>query len=300
MKKERKAIFFGCNGYLGSHVAYDLKSRGYFVFGFDIHNEPKFNHVDRYIKFDISNFENIKKIDLNVDYVYYFSGKTGTHGSLEKFDQFIDVNEKGLLNVLMCIKEQNVFPKVIFPSTRLVYKGVENTPLSEDAEKEFKTIYALNKFHNEQSLKMFNAYYKIPFTVFRICVPYGNTLSNDYSYGTIGFFLKQAKNDESITLYGEGNLKRTFTYVSDISNQIIRVSEQDMSNSETYNIAGETFSLIEIANLISKKYSVNVERVDWPTIAMALESGDTIFNSLKIEKFTKTNKMSLHDWVKNL
>ena len=147
---------------------------------------------------------------------------------------------------------------------------------------------------------MFNAYYKIPFTVFRICVPYGNTLSNDYSYGTIGFFLTQAKNNKPITLYGGGALKRTFTSVSDISNQIINVSEQESSNTEAYNIGGETFSLIEIANLISKKYNVSVKHVEFPELALKLESGDTIFDSSKIEKLTNINQVSLLDWINNL
>lgn len=300
MEKVKKAIFFGCNGYLGSHIASDLKTKGYSISGFDIHDKSVINSLDSYNKIDISKIEDLKQIDFNVDFIYYFSGITGTHISLEKFDQFIDVNEKGLLNLLTCIKEQKALPKVIFPSTRLIYKGVENTPLLEDSEKEFKTIYALNKFHNEECLKLFNAYYNIPFTIFRICVPYGNTLSDDYSYGTIGFFLTQARKNKPITLYGDGNLKRTFTYISDISSQIINTSEQDKSNSEAYNIGGETFSLIEIANLISKKFKVKVKHIDWPKLAFALESGDTIFNSLKIEKITKANEVSLLDWINNL
>lgn len=297
---EKKVLFFGCNGYLGSHIASDLKIRGYSVLGFDIHDKSIIETLDYYTKLDLSKIEDLKSINFDVDYIYYFSGITGTYESLERFNQFIDVNEKGLLNLLTCIKEQKVLPKIIFPSTRLVYKGVKGIPLSENAEKEFKTIYALNKFHNEQSLKMFHDYYSIPFTIFRICVPYGNTLSDNYSYGTIGFFLGQAKKNKPITLYGDGSLKRTFTYVSDISNQIINTSEKAISNAETYNIGGETFSLLEIASLISKKYNVNVKHIDWPILALSLESGDTIFNSLKIEKLVKANKVSLLDWLKNL
>lgn len=296
----KKAIFFGCNGYLGSHIAKDLKSKGYLVFGYDLHNKPRFSYIDTYIKINISNIEAVKEVDFNVDYIYYFTGITGTNVSLDNYNHFINVNEKGLLNVLTCIKDQKVFPKVIFPSTRLVYKGIENTKLKEESKKEFKTIYALNKFHNEECLKIFNRCYNIPFTIFRICVPYGNTLTDDYSYGTIGFFLAQAKNNKPITLYGDGNLKRTFTSVLDVSNQIINVSEQTLSNNETYNIGGEVFSLIEIAKLISNKYSVDIKHLEWPKLALALESGDTIFNTSKIEKLTPINQTSLLDWINNI
>lgn len=300
MENKKKVIFFGCNGYLGSHIVNDLKLKGYYILGFDIHEESNYNHVNEYTKFDISNAKDINEIDFNVDYIYYFSGITGTHVSLENFNQFINTNEIGLLNVLSSIKYQKVYPKIIFPSTRLVYKGIRDKRLEEDSEKEFKTIYAINKFHNEQCLKMFNKYYQIPYTIFRICVPYGNTLSNDYSYGTIGFFLTQARNNKPISLYGDGNLKRTFTSVSDISSQIINVSELYSSNAETYNIGGETFSLLEIAKLISKKYNVEVKHIEWPALALALESGDTIFDSSKIEKLTDINQVALLDWINNL
>jgi UDP-glucose 4-epimerase len=297
----KKAVFFGCNGYLGSHLVNRLKSQGYFITGFDIQNCTELKSIDLYYKIDISNIEDIKNIDFDVDYVYYFSGIAGTNISLENYNEFIDINEKGLLNVLTTIKNKNVFPKVIFPSTRLVYKGVKNKALKEDSSNELKTIYALNKFHNENCLKLFKDYFNIPYTIFRICIPFGNIFSNYYSYGTIGFFLSQAQKGKPITLYGDGNLKRTFTFVLDICEQIVSTSQLNISNGEVYNISGETFSLLEIANLISKKYTVEVKHVDWPPLALALESGDTIFDSTKIDKITiNNNRVSLKDWINNL
>ncbi|MDO6489755.1 MAG: NAD-dependent epimerase/dehydratase family protein [Cellulophaga sp.] len=300
MEKVNKVIFFGCNGYIGSHIVSDLKSKNYFISGFDVNDNSFISDLDSYGKIDIVEIKDLKRINFDVDFIYYFSGITGTHISLENFGKFIDVNEKGLLNLLMCIKEQGVRPKIIFPSTRLVYKGVSNISLSETAEKEFKTIYALNKFHNEECLRMFGNYYNIPFVVFRIGVPYGNILSEDYSYGTLGFFLSQAKNNKPITLYGDGKLRRTFTYISDISHQIINVSELKVSNFETYNISGETYSLLEIASLISDKYEVGIKHTEWPKLALAVESGDTIFDSSKIDELVRPNQISLLKWINNL
>ena len=300
-KLMKKVIFFGSSGYIGSHLVEYLKNKNYYISGYDIHNNTNSKTIDDYSKVDISNIKDLERIDFDVDYIYYFSGITGTSISLEKYNQFIDVNEKGLLNLLTVIKNKNVFPKVIFPSTRLVYKGVKDMPLKEDSEKEFKTIYALNKFHNENCLKLFKDYHNIPYTIFRICVPYGNTINNDYSYGTIGFFLTQAKNNKPITLYGDGNLKRTFTFVMDICKQIVSVSEIDISNGETYNITGEPYSLKEVASMVSKKYNVEVNHIDWPKLALALESGDTIFDSTKIDKITGIkDAVALTDWINNL
>ena len=116
----KKVIFFGSEGYIGSHLVEYLKSENYQINGYDIHESSSSRALDYYKKIDISNLNDIEIIDFNVEYVYYFSGITGTNVSLEKFSKFIDVNEKGLLNVLTVIKNKNVFPKIIFPSTRLV------------------------------------------------------------------------------------------------------------------------------------------------------------------------------------
>nr|WP_297912697.1 SDR family oxidoreductase [uncultured Allomuricauda sp.] len=283
----KKVALLGCNGYLGSHLSYYLTVRGYKVNAYDIHDDSFLRGIGSYTQIDISTGEGFKGFDFEVDYVYYFSGVTGTGTSLDEYSRFIDINEKGLLHILNGIKQQKVHPRIVFPSTRLVYKGVKNTPLNEEAEKEFKTIYALNKYHNEASLDLFNNYYNIPYTIFRIGVPYGNTLDRGYSYGTIGFFLDKARNNRPITLYGDGLLRRTFTHVSDICRQIVTVSELEKSIGEIYNIGGETYSLLEIAKKIARKYDIAIKHVDWPDFALALESGDTVFDASKINKLVQ-------------
>ena len=177
---------------------------------------------------------------------------------------------------------------------------MNNVPLHEDSEKEFKTIYALNKYHNECILKMFKAHYNIPYTIFRIGVPYGNLLSENYSYGTIGFFLKNAKHKRNITLYGDGTLKRTFTFIGDICKQILEVFEVEESNAQIYNIGGETYSLKEVATMIASKYNVDVEHVEWPAKARTIESGDTVFDSNKIEKICGNKYFSLPNWINKI
>lgn len=59
--------------------------------------------------------------------------------------------------------------------------------MKEDDEKETKTIYAVNKIACENLLYAYRQNFDIPYTIFRICVPFGNMFSDDYSFGTIGF-----------------------------------------------------------------------------------------------------------------
>ena len=244
----------------------------------------------KYSSLDVRTKSDFNKIDLDVDVIFFMAGITGTSDGFDSYENYYNVNVIGLTNLLNFIKEKKISPKIIFPSTRLVYKGVENKSLSEDSEKKPNTIYALTKLICEDTLKIYNEVYNINYEVLRICVPYGNLVDEDYSYGTIGFFIKRAQSNQPITLYGDGELKRTFTHVFDICNSLINIGLQLSSTNDIYNIGGETYSLLEIAKIIKEKYNGEIEFIDWPEIALKIESGDTIFNSKKLDTYLNIKK----------
>jgi len=207
-----------------------------------------------------------------------------------------------LLNILEIHHQQKSKARIIFPSTRLVYKGIKDESLSENAEKEALTIYAQNKLSCENYLKMYQNYFGINHTIFRICVPYGNLIDNSYSYGTLGFFLNKAKNNENITLFGNGSQKRTFTHVADIINTIFLTIKLSSTKNNVYNIgSNDNLSLSEVANLVANKNGVKVAYLAWPEEALKIESGDTIFNDKKlISTINYTYKNSLTKWIKTI
>jgi UDP-glucose 4-epimerase len=199
------------------------------------------------------------------------------------------------------MKETNCNARLVFPSTRLVYKGVKDKELIETDAKDPKTLYAINKLNAEYILEAYHNVYGLNYTVFRICVPYGNLFDNSYSYGTIGFFLNKALNQENIPLFGGGNYQRSFTHVEDICQTIIEASLIPKCNNEVYNIGGETYSLAEVAELFADKYNISVQSVEWPELDYKLESGDTIFSSKKLDQILGHEKSnSLQKWIANL
>lgn len=298
MFKQKKVALLGANGYLGRNLSFYLHSQGYQVQDFDIQEQTE-NPWMHYEKFDILDNESFIKISADCNFIIFFSGITGTWNGFNNYKSYIEINEIGLLNVLNYIQTSGSKAKILFPSTRLVYKGIKDLPLEESAQKEAKTIYALNKLAGEQMLKLYSEIFGIKYIIYRICVPYGNIVGNDYSYGTIGFFLSQAKNQKEITLYGDGSLKRTFTNVEDICNLISLSMHKDETTDETFNIGGETFSLNEIASLIASKYDkTTIKHVPWREDALKIESGDTIFDSAKIESLCKYDyKQTFKDWL---
>lgn len=278
-----KIAIIGANSYIARNLIFEIHKRKIDA-ELDLydHADKQADGENNYHQIDILDLKSISQIDLNCDIVYMFVGKTGTLAGFDNYNEFIDINEKALLNILNEYRKQRSSAKIIYPSTRLVYKG-SVSPLREDNEKEFKTIYAINKYACEQYLKMFNNLYGIKYCIFRICVPYDSLLPDVSSYGTIGFMLNKAKNGQNITLYGNGSTRRTFTHIKDLCDVLINGAISEKCLNDVYNIGGKDMSLKEIAEIIAQKYKVDIDYIYYPSEQLKIESGDTVFDDRKLQ-----------------
>lgn len=297
---QKKSILIGSNGYLGRHLAHHLQLADFDNLNCDIQGKPP-TEILNYQQTDITRPNDLDKLNFDVDYVFLFAGLTGTAKGFDEYKKFIDVNETGQLNVLTKLRESGSKARLVYPSTRLVYKGVKDHLLNEDAPKASKTIYAANKLNAENMLWMYQNAFGLDYTIFRICVPYGNLFGAEFSYGTIGFFLSQARQGEDISLFGDGSIRRTFTHVSDISEIIIQSIQKEETKNQIFNIGGENLSLVEAARIIAEKFGVSVNFSAWPEMDKKLESDDTVFDDARIKSVMKVNyKNSLAGWLKKL
>jgi UDP-glucose 4-epimerase len=269
-----KCLFIGSNGYIGKHLMHRLRAAGHETVTFE-------SGASDAPRRDIAEVNSFNSVDWEVDRVFLFAGVTGTTDSFNCPEKYVRGNELGLLNVLNCIRHSGHKPRVVFPSSRLVYKGAESA-LPETAELEARTVYAGNKIACEQYLRAYANSYGIPHSIFRICVPYGNLLSDQYSFGTVGNFINQAKQHGKIRLYGGGEVRRTFTHIDDLCRLIVMGAEDDACANQTFNIPGEDFSLREAAACIGRRFSAGIERVDWPSFDLRIESGSTVFDGSRL------------------
>lgn len=294
----QKAIIFGANGYLGRHLAKALKANN-IAFIPTGKATKSIDNYSNYVQVDICNPETLTKLDFNVDYIFVFAAITGTSTQLSDYIAMKSVNELGLLTILQQHQQSNSLAKIIFPSTRLVYKGKQNIFLKEDDQQEALTPYAQTKINGEQLLAFYQEHAGINYTIFRICVPFGNAFDGAYSYGTTGFFLSKAQHGENISIYGKGDQKRTFTHVEDIVNIILTTIPHSESNNQVYNIGGNDHSsLKEIAEMVAHKFNVKLDFVPFPEQAAKIESGDTIFDDLKLQSdFPFTYQHHIAEWL---
>ena len=295
-----KNVIIGANSYLARNFIYNLKNvyhEEYKLYGrTDIQVDSETN----YTSIDILNRNDTSRLDLDCDNIFMFVGKTGSANGFDNYQEYINVNQISLLNLLDQMRKQKSHAKLIFLSTRLVYSG-NNVPQREDANNEFKTVYSINKFACEQYLKQFNNVFGIEYLILRLCIPYGTLVDGANSYGTCDFMLNRAKKNENISIYGDGSQRRTLTYIGDFCDILYYASHNERCKNDVYNIGGENYSLYEMASIIAKKYNVEVDRIAFPDIECKIESGGTVFNSDKLDGIIgNLHKTKFIDWINDV
>ena len=270
----------GANGYLARNLLRVAVGAGHEVLAYDLAGEHADGHPS-YMQADLTDRSQAGLVDLSVDAVYMMAGKTGTSAGFDDYGQFVAGNELTLLNLLDAMRASSSRARLIFPSTRLVYRG-RPEPLEEGAPKEAKTVYAANKLACEAYLEQWARAFGIDYTVLRICVPFGTLVPGAASYGTAEFMLTRAKAGQPITLFGDGSLRRTFTHAADICEALLRAGKARECAGGTYNVGGHAYSLLQVAKAIASLLGVGIEHVPWPEMALALETGDTVFDDSRL------------------
>jgi UDP-glucose 4-epimerase len=234
--------------------------------------------------------------------VFMFAGRTGTLDGFERPEEFLDTNERGLLNLLNLIRQAGSFPRVVFPSTRLVYRGDDTRSLPEEAPKQCNTVYAINKLASEAYLEMYSNVFGIPYTVMRICVPYGSSVSGSRSYGTMQHFIAKAMGGEDIAIFGDGEQRRTLIHADDLADIMLQASDREETLNRICNIGGaDVLSIAQIAGKIAAKFKVAVKSVPWPASHLAIETGDTVFDDTVLrEILVPKYKWTFDLWLEEL
>lgn len=280
-----KVIILGARGYLGSNIQKYCVDNGVLAI------TPDFSE-----RLDYRNREAFTNSDWDVDAVFFCVGRATGLEAFERYDDIILDNQITLLNTLHSIKESGFKPKVVFPSTRTVYRGSVSS-LPEDSALQSKSLYSATKIACEQILEAYSIMHDIPYTVLRLCVPYGSLVDTPYSYGTLKLFLEQWALKEKITLFGDGENKRTFTHISLVCECFIRSAAASNLDTNVLNIPGETHSLLDLALFIAKdRNKINFE--EWPELYLRAETGDTVFdgsNAMRLLGVTVDNYLA--EWI---
>lgn len=295
-----RAAIIGANGYIARNMLAVNNGTHYAEAAPCGHSPAHVDGAAGYCMVDLSRQADVEQAIEGCDVIFFFAGKTGTVQGFDAPDEFLDTNERLLLHLLSAYRAVGSKAKIVFPSTRLVYRGSDN-PLREDAPKEFLTPYAIHKYACEQYLEMYGRQYGVRYCVMRICVPYGTLVQPVSSYGTLDFFLRQAREYRQISIYGDGNQRRTVTYIGDLCHILWRAGLSDACVNDVYNVGGEDMSIRELAEQVARATGAEVVEKPWPEEVRKVESGSTVFDAGRLNSLMGYEpEMTVERWISEM
>lgn len=188
------------------------------------------------LNIDLLNKKATKEVieDMKPDVVYHLAANAAeSRGQVSP----IDMTERNL-NIFLHVLVPSMNIKVkrfIYTSSVAVY-GDAPVPYDEREAPMPKDIYGVNKWAAEQTLRIMNKVHGLNYTIFRPHNIYGphQDMTNPYK-NVVALFMRSLMLDEPVTLFGEGKMKRAFSYVEDVADTLAAALD-DRFNNLTLNV----------------------------------------------------------------
>jgi UDP-glucose 4-epimerase len=254
-----KSVVTGGAGFIGSHIVDALINKGHEVIVIDnesseSHNNFYYNSKASYYKLDIADYESTKDLYNNADFVFHCAAESRIQPAIFNPLLTIRTNVLGTGTVLQCSREAGV-KKVIYSSTSSAY-GRNSIPFNENMNDDCLNTYSVCKTSGEKLCSTYTQLFNLKTIILRYFNVYGDRepLKGPYA-PVVGLFLRQEKAGESLTIVPDGSQRRDFTHIDDVVRANIAAMEIDDHSryGEVFNVGtGKNYSIIELANLISK------------------------------------------------
>jgi UDP-glucuronate 4-epimerase len=266
-----KILITGTAGFIGFHLANALLGKGDEIVGIDNINDYydvnlkysrlqeagiDINKVDWHREVFSTKYDNYSFVRMNLedkaelfklfeeknfDVVVNLAAQAGVRYSIQNPDAYIQSNIVGFLNILEAARN---FPvkHLIYASSSSVYGLNDKIPFQEEDKTDSPvSLYAATKKANELMAHTYSHLYGIKTTGLRFFTVYGPWGRPDMAYF---LFADAIKNGKPIKVFNHGKLKRDFTYIDDIVNGIVSLTQTSFSNGEglyrVFNLGNDT------------------------------------------------------------
>jgi len=296
-----KSLVTGGAGFIGSNLVDRLITLGHEVVVIDNESaecNEKFywNDESQNHKFDICDYENTRQLYEGVDYVFHLAAESRLQPAINNPINAVMKNSVGTCTVLQCAREAGV-RKVIYSSTSSAYGMINQPPNVETQPDNCLNPYSVSKVNGEKLCSMYTQLFGLKTIIFRYFNVYGERQPLRGQYApVVGIFLRQLAAGEPLTIVGDGEQRRDFTYVGDVveANIKVAISNPDPEvYGEVFNIgSGTNYSVNELAAMISDN-TVNIP----PRVG---ESRVTLANTDRMYGvFSWQPKVKLEDWIQS-
>ncbi len=241
-----KILVTGVAGFIGSHLAERLLSAGHEVVGVDcfadyyprklkesnlsvLRGSDKFIfHEDDLLRMDLTGL--LKDVDI----VFHEAAQAGVRASWGSSFRIYTENNVRATQCLLESARDAKLNKFIYASSSSIYGDAESYPTDEDTRPMPISPYGVTKLAGEHLCYLYYKSYSVPTVSLRYFTVYGPRQRPDMAFNK---FIRAILSDEEITIYGDGEQTRDFTYIDDIIGANISAMDAQVIG-HVFNIGG--------------------------------------------------------------
>jgi UDP-glucose 4-epimerase len=259
--KGAKVLITGGLGFIGSNLAIRLVQMGASVTLVDsLHPTCGANYFNidpirkdvEVVEGDCSDLELMRRLVRGAAFVFNLAGHVSHIDSMKDPISDLQMNCIAPLTVLEACKLENREARIAYAGTRQVYGRPDELPLVETQRLRPVDVNGVNKMAGEWYHVVYHQAYGMPTVSLRLPNIYGpRQLVKHAKQGFIGWFIKQAIDNEQIQLFGNGQQLRGFTYVDDVVDAFIIAGSSTRVLGDYFNVGGQKpFSIEEFVQLL--------------------------------------------------
>ncbi len=279
-----RALITGGAGFIGSHLAEALLNAGHEVDIIDnlstgsirnvghLKSNPRF----RYTIDTLTNEPLLAELIDRNDVIFHFAAAVGVKLIVEEPVHTIETNVHGTEVVLKHANKKR--KKVVIASTSEVYGKSTDVPFREDADLvmgatvKHRWAYACSKAIDEF---LALAYYKergLPVIIVRFFNTVGPRQTGQYGM-VLPSFVQQALSGAPITVFGDGTQSRSFTYVGDVVECLLKLVNEPKAIGQVFNIGNkEEVTILKLAEIV-KSLTGSASPIEFVPYDKAYEEG---------------------------
>jgi UDP-glucuronate 4-epimerase len=255
-------VVTGAAGFIGHHVCSVLLGSGHEVDGIDSftdYYDPALKRANDRLLGGHARYE-CHELDLvttgvddlldGADAVIHLAGQPGVRLSwADRFQVYVDRNITASHRLLEAARRTRV-PRLVLASSSSVYGNASTYPTSEDAPTRPFSPYGVTKLAMEHLAAAYGENWGLPVVLLRYFTIYGPGQRPDMG---LHRFIAAAAQGRPVTVYGDGEQVRDFTYVSDAVAATIAAATADVPPGSVLNVAGGSSSTVnEVVRLVAE------------------------------------------------
>ncbi len=259
----------GACGFIGSHLCEKLLETGYTVTGIDslsdfYSKDIKLNNINLALQnprfsFFVRDILSIQSLNEHVEYIFHVAAQPGVRTSWGKnFDIYVRDNVLATQHLLELCKDHKRLKKFIYSSSSSIYGDAKAFPTSEDCLPKPISPYGVTKLAGEHLCQLYHKNFGIPIICLRYFTVFGPRQRPDMAFHK---FIKAILENRPITVFGNGNQSRDFTFVIDVVDANIAAMTKE-TESTIFNIGGGNHETVNgviglLQDLLGKKAKIN-------------------------------------------